>query len=773
MVIVLDEACQKWVLYVERHLFHEFVEAQCLDLSAQEEPLLQRQIVQGLTGDRTFSHVRFHRDEWIGAGVQFHHDCFWAGFCTRGLVAQTRQHIQERRERSFAVLAGPYLDSISSQVADFAGSPDAPPPPGAEEWARGMSNTLWLLYREEGLCSEMLDEADMEGLCSSSSDEDITGDEAGMVQRDKPKRKWLADDGPSRRRRQPPPRPRDGGGAGDGGRGAPKPKTMPLARSRCSSERVNLMEVARTRESNRAAKAKAMPAMVPGRPDVRDERASGSRGPMEVRSGMTLASAVDTWLLVLGIKDIDEEEDGFLPDRVAGSIRETFMGYNGQDRLTMALAFTRVVQGLLSSVGHILETAARSGDVPPATAATTADAAPATGRGADDREQVEVEVEADDDEESYYMQVAMTPVWLGTLEKLQQQLEEQPKWTRALNIRYLLSWLDHRHTNTRDGYWLGHSTGRAAELLALLAAFMEEGVELPQGSELQEGWARDWGLRLAGFLPVQPGSRMAMGRGPLAEPPIMCFHRPIPDELLYSDSEDNAPTLPMPGTRCVEVPPTLDDLLETEEEEQRLRRLEEECREEEILREEARVARDTAYLSSLQEGTEGKRKRKVMVVEISSGSADRPRVARCVRVPLEDDDIATMQVRMWRDDEEDQDEVETIPFHASSLKPVGVSEVEVPGQHQQEEVEGQCDGAGEGLAALQFETYIQVYERWAQGLMSSGDVLRLHGRDALDLMECQWAVQADTLMEPSRVAELDRGEGLGHDFEDRDRDRAM
>ena len=217
MVIVLDEACQKWVLYVERHLFHEFVEAQCLDLSAQEEPLLQRQIVQGLTGDRTLSHVRFHRDEWIGAGVQFHHDCFWAGFCTRGLVAQTRQHIQERRERSFAVLAGPYLDCISSQVADFAGSPDAPPPPGAEEWARGMSNTLWLLYREEGLCSEMLDEADMEGQFSSSSDEDITGDEASMVQRDKPKRKWLADDGPSRRRRQPPPRPRDGGGAGDGG----------------------------------------------------------------------------------------------------------------------------------------------------------------------------------------------------------------------------------------------------------------------------------------------------------------------------------------------------------------------------------------------------------------------------------------------------------------------------------------------------------------------------------------------------------------------------
>ena len=54
---------------------------------------------------------------------------------------------------------------------------------------------------------------------------------------------------------------------------------------------------------------------------------------------------MDTWLLVLGIKGLEE--------RVVGSIQET-LGFNGPDRLTMVLAFTRVVQTLLSSVGHLL-----------------------------------------------------------------------------------------------------------------------------------------------------------------------------------------------------------------------------------------------------------------------------------------------------------------------------------------------------------------------------------------------------------------------------------
>ena len=47
---------------------------------------------------------------------------------------------------------------------------------------------------------------------------------------------------------------------------------------------------------------------------------------------------------------------------------------------------------------------------------------------------------------------------------------------------------------------------------------------------------------LAGFLPVQTGSRMAMGMGPLSNPPVMAFPRPIPDDLLWDSAEMDAPT---------------------------------------------------------------------------------------------------------------------------------------------------------------------------------------------------------------------------------------
>ena len=497
-----------------------------------------------------------------------------------------------------------------------------------------------------------------------------------------------------------------------------------------------------------------MPALAPGRPDVRDERPSGSAGPVSPRTALTLEHAVDTWLLVLGIKDIDEEDEGFLPDRVSGSIRETFLGFNGPDRLTMALAFTRVVQGLLSTVGHILEAATQGVEGASANPATTSP------RGSlDDREQVEVEVEEEDDE-SYYMQVSMSVTWVDSLQRLQAQLEEQPKCTRALNVRFLLSWLDHRHTNTRDGYWLGHSRGLAADLLALLAAYTDEGVEIQGSTALQEGWARDWGLHLAGFLPVQPGSRLAMGMGPLSSPPVMAFPRPIPDELLCDSPEMDAPTQLLPGVRanrCVEVPPTIDDLLETEAEERRWAEQQEARWAHESQREEDRVARDTEYLRTLIEGPDRRKRRRVMVVEVSSGSADQPRVARCVRIPLSDgEDVATMQVRMWRDDEEDQSDVETVPWrvgfpNTGELDPVETGAVSAASGT----AELPAEAADVGLAALQFDAYIQVYERWARGELTSGEVIRLHGRSTLDLMQCQWAVQGDTFMEASRLAELE------------------
>ena len=744
---VLEAEMQRWALFVERHLYREFMEVEGI-AAVGALPLLQQQMVQGLQGYSGEPNPELHRCEWIGIGVQFHHDCYWAGLSCNGIIEMIREEIRHRNEYSFTALAEPYLCSMTSQVTTFQGGGDLLPI-NAGEWAREMSNALWLLYREEGLCADVLEE-ELGGSSSrdSDGDVDITGDEASLAQRDKPKRKWLADD-PARRRRQSSPR--------RASRGTPTPKSMPRRGSRCSAERVDLLEVARARGESRTAKAKAVPALAPGRPDVRDERPSGSAGPVPPRAALTLEHAVDTWLLVLGIKDIDEEDEGFLPDRVSGSIRETFLGFSGPDRLTMALAFTRVVQGLLSTLGHILEAAAQGVEGASANPATT------TPRGShDDRGQVEVEVEVDDDE-SYYMQVSMVsmgPTWVDSLRRLQAQLEEQPKCTRALNVRYLLSWLDHRHTNTRDGYWLGHSSGLAADLLALLAAYTDEGVEIQGSNALQEGWARDWGLHLAGFLPVQPGSRMAMGMGPLSNPPVMAFPRPIPDDLLWDGAEMDEPTQLLPGVaadRCVEVPPTIDEHLETEAEEQRWVEQRNARWAHESQREEERVARDTEYLRTMVEGPDRRKRRRVMVVEVSSGSADQPRVARCVRIPLSDgEDVATMQVRMWRDDEEDQSDVETVPWRPGIPNPEMMDPL-VTGAFSTAPGTGgtPVEGTEDGLAALQFDTYIQVYESWARGELTSSDVVRLHGRNALDLMQCQWAVQGDTFMEASRLAELE------------------
>ena len=651
---VLSAHVQAWALYVERHMLHEFLEDSGGDPGSIAEPVLQLQLAAGTTssssGDQG-ADVESHMDEWIGTAVQYYHDCHVEGFATTELQGVLRDEIKARGEYSFTCLSETYLRGIASQVATFPGPSGALPPPSAGEWTQGMATALWLMYREEGLCAHGTWEP-----APSSDGSSVTGDEMSLVQRDQPKRKWLAE-GPSRRRRAPQSR-RD--------RGAPLPKSMPRRDpGRCSTERVDLSAVARSR----AARTNAVPAMVPGGPDVRDAPASSSDG---VRTGerrpLTIETAVDTWLLVLGVKDIDEEDEAsFLPGRVVGSIQETFLGYNGQDRLTMTLAFTRVVQGLLSAVGRVLEDAAARPAVSTVAGSGTGHATVTGGGGPELEEEIEVEPEPD---ENSYMQMPGGGQWYAQLQKLQAQLEDQPKATRMRNVKYLVSWLDHRSTNTREGFWLGHCEGAASDLLALLAAYMDDKVEVVRGGELQEGWSRDWGLSLAGFLPVQPGSRLAMGLPPLQEPPIMNFLVPIPDARLHDrdlpDNPDEADTLPLPG-QLEDAQVSVDELLEIEEEERQWRKMQEDRWAHEEQLEDERVTRDTTYLRSLAPSDRGcKRGREVLVVEVSSGSSDRPRVARCVRVPVEQG-VASLSLRIWRDDEESQGDIETVPFEAAGV----------------------------------------------------------------------------------------------------------
>ena len=63
---------------------------------------------------------------------------------------------------------------------------------------------------------------------------------------------------------------------------------------------------------------------------------------------------------MLGIRGLDDDEHQFLPDTVVGAVQETFPWFQRPDRLTMALAFTRVVQNLLSAALQLARTRLKS-----------------------------------------------------------------------------------------------------------------------------------------------------------------------------------------------------------------------------------------------------------------------------------------------------------------------------------------------------------------------------------------------------------------------------
>ena len=110
---------------------------------------------------------------------------------------------------------------------------------------------------------------------------------------------------------------------------------------------------------------------------------------------MSTDTAVDTWLLLLGIRDIDEPIGEELPERVRHAVVEQFLDYAAEDRLTFTVAFNRIVHGLLAAVGHLLEHAAALAVRPPTSPRTPPDA---PGRDGEDGD--------GDSESSIYMQTS-------------------------------------------------------------------------------------------------------------------------------------------------------------------------------------------------------------------------------------------------------------------------------------------------------------------------------------------------------------------------------
>ena len=342
---------------------------------------------------------------------------------------------------------------------------------------------------------------------------------------------------------------------------------------------------------------------------------------------MTLGVAVDTWLLVLGVRSIDEEiGPSMLPEATMANIGETFLDHDPTDRLTLMLALHRLVLGLLSAMGEAIQTAS-----PPSSAS----------RG-DQMQTVRVEEEKEDDH-SVWMQMPMENDWYPLLQTLIADLEKQAKITQKRAAEWLLDWLGHRCTNTMAGYFLGHMGGRPGELTAVLATFSgdQNDQDWATCTDKEVAYGMEWAQRLQPYLALHPGSRQAQGL-PSTRAPVMLSPKEIPLDLLYdSPIQDLHGDLPASQLdRAIEVdssgqPPQPNESQDT--------------RDEAIIN----------YLAGLHTPSSPgpPRKSRAVMVELSSGSGDAP--TRVVRFRADDQGHIHLRLHIWTEDEVDQDGIAT------------------------------------------------------------------------------------------------------------------
>ena len=253
-----------------------------------------------------------------------------------------------------------------------------------------------------------------------------------------------------------------------------------------------------------------------------------------------------------------------------------------------------------------------------------------------------------------------TTPWQNVLLRFQAALETLSKAARAAVIEMLISWLDHRCTATAQGYWLGHLRGAGEPLLALLIAYRDQDVGATSDYDLD--WYSQWTRTFTEYLQVTPGSRCAQNRPMIADPPIMLFPKPMPD---------SSPDVDSPTVVSVTEPVDVDQLAEDEYQARQERRDEEAKLALEARERDDECSQHEAYLAHLCPEPTGSptKLRRVMVFEMSSSSSDAPRTTRCLRVPVQADGVACLQLRCWRDDEPDPDEVPTPAWPAPASVP--------------------------------------------------------------------------------------------------------
>ena len=327
-------------------------------------------------------------------------------------------------------------------------------------------------------------------------------------------------------------------------------------------------------------------------------------------------------MLVLGLRNIDEAVGHtFLPQNTMVNIGETFAEHSITDRQMLMLAMHRLVLQLLAAMGEAVQTAMRN---------------PRSG----DREMVTVTVEAEEDDDTMWMQLPPVNDGWPLLQSFMEAMDQQIKISQRCMAEWLLDWLSHRCTDERQGYLLGHMGGRTVDLTAALVTYSGNQCsdEWAQCTDDEFRWCMTWAQKLQRHLGLHPGSRQARGLAP-RRAPVMLTPAPIPDALLVPPAQTLHGDLPASQ---------LDRAVEVESSE----------------REHSQVERDQAvvdYSAGLHTPTSQQpvhKNRAVMLELSSSSSTDSP--ARVVRLPVPATGEITFNLRVWTETEEDQDGIATV-----------------------------------------------------------------------------------------------------------------
>ncbi|CAE7809883.1 RTase [Symbiodinium sp. CCMP2592] len=384
-----------WVTFVEAHILEEFLEHEypfqqglyeglrnvnpnlaSLPAPPQETMLRaqRREEFNQLRRDPPFiRHLRastgpafrshsLMRLEWVGRCVGDFHDLYHAGYNLHGVFEEMVAFIRARDNGSYRSLALPYYREVLSQLGTFLGSPDSSRPPQASEWVADRESELWYLYNYHGLKARDVDVDDISVGNASSSNrscaEEAADDVSSLMDRKGVNKRWLKN-APTRRRRAPS-RPR-----------TPHASTTPRSLNRPSAptttERVNLSAMAKhkcrgtpmpatTRPTPKARPAARAPLPRSEKPTHRSppqaSREQGASRDMPASSSeaagaggtgpdgpLTVEEALDTWLLLLGVRDIDEPiGTDVLPERVTTAIQNLPPAAGGMQQMAAPCA---------------------------------------------------------------------------------------------------------------------------------------------------------------------------------------------------------------------------------------------------------------------------------------------------------------------------------------------------------------------------------------------------------------------------------------------------